>query len=112
MLLQRVENVVGLIGTESSPFGAIFSEMLEHDRGTIPFNYLTVRTWRDIARYAAPEAGPGGRLAAALADGGRPRGLGAPQAPAAVSRREYLVHFGGARRSSRRRRRPPPSGWA
>ncbi|MFI5267652.1 MAG: hypothetical protein ACHQ7M_09785 [Chloroflexota bacterium] len=58
-LLQRVENVAGLIGMESSPFGAIFSRML--NQGWLwPFNYITVRTWRDVARYAGPEAGAEG----------------------------------------------------
>jgi len=59
MLLQRVENIAGLVGTESSPFGFIFSKMLNQG-WKFPFNYITVRTWRDIARYAGPEAGPEG----------------------------------------------------
>lgn len=50
MMLQRVENVAGLVGTESSPFGDIFSEMLDY-KWQFPFNYMTVRTWRDTARY-------------------------------------------------------------
>jgi len=59
MLLQRVPNLAGLVGMESSPFGSIFSQML--DQGwKFPFNYITVRTWRDTARYAGPEAGPEG----------------------------------------------------
>lgn len=59
MLLQRVGNIAGLIGMESSPFGYIFSQMLKQT-WTFPFNYMTVRTWRDIARYAGPEAGMAG----------------------------------------------------
>jgi hypothetical protein len=56
-LLQRVENVAGLAGTETSPWGAIFSRM-QGQRWQFPFNYLSVRTWRDLARYRGPEAGP------------------------------------------------------
>lgn len=59
MLLQRVENIAGLVGMESSPYGAIFSTMLNQG-WDYSFNYITVRTWRDIARYAGPEAGPEG----------------------------------------------------
>ena len=59
MLLQRVDNIAGLIGMESSPFGAIFSRMLNQG-WHFPFNYITVRTWRDIARYAGPENGADG----------------------------------------------------
>ena len=54
MLLQRVENVAGLVGAESSPFGQIFSRMLNF-RWNFAFNYMTVRTWRDIARYRGNE---------------------------------------------------------
>jgi acetyl esterase/lipase len=57
--LQRIENVVGLLGMESSPFGAIYSRMLGMT-WDFPFNYLTVRTWRHIAKYAGSEAGPDG----------------------------------------------------
>jgi hypothetical protein len=32
------------------------------DRWDHPFNYLSVRSWRDIARYRGPEAGPEGML--------------------------------------------------
>ena len=59
ILLQRVANVAGLIGMESSPFGDFFSEMLQQ-RWDYPFNYITVRTWRDVARYRGPEAGAAG----------------------------------------------------
>ncbi|MBB5788832.1 hypothetical protein [Jiangella mangrovi] len=56
MILQRVENIVGLVGAESSPYGSIFSAML--DQGwPYDFDMMTVRTWRDVARYAGPEAG-------------------------------------------------------
>jgi hypothetical protein len=57
LLLQRVENVAGLVAMESSPFGYIFAKMLNL-RWDFPFNYLTVRTWRHIAKYAGAEAGP------------------------------------------------------
>jgi hypothetical protein len=56
MMLQRVENIVGLVGTESSPYGMYFSKMLKY-RWPYPFNYMTVRTWRDRARYTGPELG-------------------------------------------------------
>jgi hypothetical protein len=59
MLLQRVENIAGLIGIESSPFGAIFSRMLNQG-WPFAFNTITVRTWRDIARYSGPENGAAG----------------------------------------------------
>ncbi|MCC7368707.1 MAG: hypothetical protein IT306_09805 [Chloroflexi bacterium] len=59
MLLQRVENIAGLIGIESTPFGRIMSAMLKQT-WPYPFNWITVRTWRDIARYAGPEAGADG----------------------------------------------------
>jgi hypothetical protein len=59
MMLQRVENVAGLVGTESSPYGAIFGTMLNQG-WPFPFNWITVRTWRDIARYAGPENGQEG----------------------------------------------------
>jgi hypothetical protein len=58
MLLQRVENVAGLIGMESSPFGYLFSRMLGMT-WDFPFNQLTVRTWRHIAKYAGAEAEEG-----------------------------------------------------
>lgn len=58
MLLQRVDNVVGLVGMESSPFGFMFSRMLGMT-WDFPFNYLTLRTWRHIAKYAGAEAEEG-----------------------------------------------------
>ena len=59
LLLQRVENIAGLAGTETSPFGGYYSRML-NQTWKYPFNYLMIRTWRDVARYAGPEAGPDG----------------------------------------------------
>lgn len=56
MILQRLENIVGLVGTESSPYGAFFSKMLNQG-WPYPFNWITVRTWRDIARYWGTEHG-------------------------------------------------------
>jgi hypothetical protein len=59
ILLQRVENVVGLLGMESSPFGAIYAKMLDMSWDA-PFTDLTIRTWRHIAKYVGSEAGPEG----------------------------------------------------
>jgi acetyl esterase/lipase len=59
ILLQRVDNVAGLLGMESSPFGSIYGRMVGMT-WDFPFNYLTVRTWRHIAKYAGAEAGPDG----------------------------------------------------
>ncbi|MGH2513902.1 MAG: hypothetical protein ACRDGQ_14625, partial [Candidatus Limnocylindrales bacterium] len=58
MLLQRVSNIAGLVGMESSPFGFIFGKMLKQG-WDFPFNWITVRTWRHIAKYAGSEAGEG-----------------------------------------------------
>ena len=73
MVSQRVPNFAGVIAAEHSPFGAIQEK--QHDWSgalgkvagfdrvtdksaprTDPFNELYVRTWRDCARYAGPEA--------------------------------------------------------
>jgi hypothetical protein len=70
---QRVPNVAGMIAVENSPFG--FIQEQQHDwSGALgkvagfervtktraprsdPFNELYIRTWRDRARYAGPEA--------------------------------------------------------
>jgi hypothetical protein len=59
LLLQRVENIGGLVGTETSPFGKMYRAM-HPERWNHPFNVISVRTWRDIARYRGPEAGPDG----------------------------------------------------
>ncbi len=53
-LMQRCDNVKGLIGIENSPFGSIFNIMTGHDWVT-PFNYVLVRTWRELARYRGAE---------------------------------------------------------
>ena len=72
-ICQRVPNVAGMIAVENSPFGFIQEE--QHDWSgalgkvagfervtkkkaprTDPFNELYIRTWRDRARYAGPEA--------------------------------------------------------
>ena len=55
MLTQRVANVVGVVGIENSPFGAIYQKMIGIEWNG-PFNDLLIRTWRDIARYAGAEA--------------------------------------------------------
>jgi pimeloyl-ACP methyl ester carboxylesterase len=73
MICQRVPNVAGMIAVENSPFG--FIQEKQHDwSGSLgkvtgfervkttpaprsdPFNELYIRTWRDRARYAGPEA--------------------------------------------------------
>jgi hypothetical protein len=72
-ICQRVPNVAGMIAVENSPFG--FIQEKQHDwSGALgkvegfervtktkatrkdPFNELYIRTWRDRARYAGPEA--------------------------------------------------------
>ncbi len=55
MLTQRVDNIVGLIGIENSPFGYIYQRMAGVEwKG--PFNDLLIRNWRDLARYRGAEA--------------------------------------------------------
>jgi hypothetical protein len=73
LICQRVPNVAGMIAVENSPFG--FIQEKQHDwSGALgkvagfervttkkaprsdPFNELYIRTWRDRARYAGPEA--------------------------------------------------------
>jgi hypothetical protein len=73
MMSQRVPNIAGVIAAKSSPFGFIKEQ--QHDwSGALgkvagfervstkkatrsdPFNDLYIRTWRDCARYAGPEA--------------------------------------------------------
>lgn len=73
MICQRVPNIAGVIAVENSPFG--FIQEKQHDWSgalgkisgfervtkkpaprTDPFNELYIRTWRDRARYAGPEA--------------------------------------------------------
>src|SRR5215471_15538239 len=53
-LMQRVANVKGLIGIENSSFGEFYHAMAGHDWPT-PFNYVLVRTWRELARYRGAE---------------------------------------------------------
>jgi hypothetical protein len=53
-LMQRCENVRGLIGIENSPFGWMFNKMSGRDWPT-PFNYVLVRDWRELARYRGAE---------------------------------------------------------
>ena len=53
-LMQRVANVKGLIGIENSSFGEFYHAMTGHDWPT-PFNYVLVRTWRELARYTGAE---------------------------------------------------------
>jgi hypothetical protein len=53
-LSQRVPNVAGVVGMESDPFGYINSKMVGQVWDT--WDSVRIRTWRDIARYAGPEA--------------------------------------------------------
>ena len=73
MICQRVPNIAGVIAVENSPFGFIQEEQ-HHWSGALgkidgfervttkkaprtdPFYELYIRTWRDRARYAGPEA--------------------------------------------------------
>lgn len=73
MLSQRVPNMAGVLATENTPFGYLcaardqwggsLGKVAGYDRvkkggkaRTDPFNDLYIRTWRDRARYAGPEA--------------------------------------------------------
>jgi hypothetical protein len=73
MISQRVPNIAGVIAVENSPFGVIqeqqhrwsgsLGKVAGYERvskdpapRTDPFNELYIRTWRDCARYAGPEA--------------------------------------------------------
>jgi hypothetical protein len=60
MLTQRIDNIVGVLGMESSPFGAIYGKMTRELQGmsepwAMDFNCLRVRSWRDTARYTGFE---------------------------------------------------------
>jgi len=55
MLTQRVSNISGFLGMESSPFGYIYARQINQS-WHLPFNCLKIRTWRDKARYEGPEA--------------------------------------------------------
>lgn len=54
MMLQRVENAVGIAGIENSPFGYIW-QMINGNVWPGPFNEVIVRNWRDKARYHGAE---------------------------------------------------------
>ena len=73
MICQRVANIAGVLAVENSPFGFIQEEQhnwsgalgkidgfervtTKRAPRTDPFNELYIRTWRDRARYAGPEA--------------------------------------------------------
>ena len=73
MLSQRIPNMAGVLATEHSPFGYLcaarddwggdLGKISGYERvkkkskpRTDPFNDLYIRTWRDRARYAGPEA--------------------------------------------------------
>ena len=55
MLAQRVSNISGFLGMESSAFGYIYARQINQS-WHLPFNCLKIRTWRDVARYEGPEA--------------------------------------------------------
>jgi len=60
MLTQRIDNIVGVLGMESSPFGSIYGKMTRELQGisepwAMDFNCLRVRSWRDTARYTGFE---------------------------------------------------------
>jgi hypothetical protein len=59
ILLQRVANIAGLLGMESSQWGFLYPLMLGMT-WDFPFHYFTLRSWRHLAMYAGPEAGPEG----------------------------------------------------
>ena len=53
---QRVPNMAGILGMESSAFGALYGTMMRDIQGIqetwdAPFNCLRIRSWRDTARY-------------------------------------------------------------
>jgi hypothetical protein len=54
MLTQRVDNIVGVVGIENSPFANIYRAMIGYEWPG-PFNDLAIRTWRDLARYKGAE---------------------------------------------------------
>lgn len=57
-LTQRVPNIAGYVGMESTPFSFVWAKMMavqENVDWKIPFNNLTIRTWRDTARYAGAQ---------------------------------------------------------
>ena len=56
MLTQKIPNIVGVLGMESSPFGALYGKMTRELQGIAEpwgadFNCLRIRSWRDTARY-------------------------------------------------------------
>jgi hypothetical protein len=63
MFTQRVSNIRGLVGMDSSPYGYIYRKQGRASGnpdgktyGDFPFNCQQIRTWRDRARYAGVEA--------------------------------------------------------
>ena len=53
---QRIPNLRGILGMESSPFGAMYGAMTRSEQGIAEpwdadFNCLRIRSWRDTARY-------------------------------------------------------------
>ncbi len=63
MFTQRVENISGVVGMETSPFGAIYriqsrpsGNPYGKTQGELPFNCLKVHNWRVVAMYKGSEA--------------------------------------------------------
>ncbi len=63
MFTQRVENIVGVLGMESSPFGSIYRLQSKRSGnpygktpGEVPFNCMTLFDWRLTAMYMGDEA--------------------------------------------------------
>ena len=59
LMSQRVPNVEGILAIENSAFGYV--NLAKHQWAGSPtrtdrFDELCIRTWRDLARYAGPEA--------------------------------------------------------
>ncbi len=57
---QRVPNLVGILGMESSPFGMLYGAMIRsvqeiEETWGAGFNCLRIRSWRDTARYRGYE---------------------------------------------------------
>ena len=84
MLSQRVDNIVGVLAIENSPFGYIQErarlytgnleraaagkppQSLNEVRRSDRFDDLSIRTWREEARYAGPEVAAGEGLTALM----------------------------------------------
>lgn len=99
MLTQRVSNIRGVVGMESTPLSFIYAKMMlasDAVEWKAPFYHLSIRTWRDRARYMGAEAlkkeGPQAlmRLAMLMEEvfESWEKGMHLPQIKA-----EYIVHY-------------------